>query len=571
MRYMKEILKNNRNWVIIYLIIGLFNAFLSNYKADYFQRIVDGLTGRTIVIYEILFYGIILFVNYGMNYLDEYPSAKLGNEIYLDFKLLALKKIGKMDYLEYQKLGTGKLVQQIENGANAGKAVLYDFWFHVIRNLIPTILFSLYFIWKIDKNITYFLMIGYIIVFIVTNLLLRGLYQIKEKVLTNEEELNHFLVRGFMEMPLFRIKNQFPNEIKKASRAKRIIVSSKIKMTMIHEAFFTIFALLVACLDIGLLVYVWKYNHLSIGSVVALVTLIDYAYTPIAIFNVIYIQYKLNRTAWRRFTDLLDLKEDIQLQKGIAFDTILNEIRVENLSFSYENKKVLHNISISIKKGEKVAFVGESGSGKSTLAKLLIGLLKYEEGDILFDDKSLKNFSLESLYDKVSYFSQNTPVFDGTIKENLVFDKEASDSDIRDSLQNTQLLPLLMSLDNGIETRIGEKGASLSGGEKQRLALARLWFEHSDIIVLDEATSAMDNLTEGIVMKKVLEQVSQVTMIVIAHRLASISEFDRIFVFKDGKIVGNGAFEELLENNRYFYELYNKEKTDTSCFGGNGL
>ena len=102
MRYMKEILKNNRNWVIIYLIIGLFNAFLSNYKADYFQRIVDGLTGGTIVIYEIFFYGIILFVNYGMNYLDEYPSAKLGNEIYLDFKLLALKKIGIMDYLEYQ-------------------------------------------------------------------------------------------------------------------------------------------------------------------------------------------------------------------------------------------------------------------------------------------------------------------------------------------------------------------------------------------------------------------------------------------------------------------------------------
>ena len=109
----------------------------------------------------------------------------------------------------------------------------------------------------------------------------------------------------------------------------------------------------------------------------------------------------------------------------------------------------------------------------------------------------------------------------------------------------------------------------ITGGEKQRLALGRLWFEHSDIVVLDEATSAMDNLTEGIVMKKVLEQVNHVTMIVIAHRLASISEFDRIFVFKDGKIVGNGAFEELVANNHYFYELYNKEKTGTSCLGGN--
>ena len=202
MHYMKEILKSNKKWVIVYLLIGLFNAFMSNYKANCFQKVIDGLTDRTLTVYGILFYGVILLINYGMNYIDEYPSAKLGNEIYLDFKLLALRKIGRMDYSEYQKLGTGKLVQQIENGANAGKGVLYDFWFCVVRNLLPTILFSLYFIWKIDRTITCFLLAGYMIVFLVTNLLLKGLYQIKEKILTGEEALNHYLVRGFMEMPL---------------------------------------------------------------------------------------------------------------------------------------------------------------------------------------------------------------------------------------------------------------------------------------------------------------------------------------------------------------------------------
>ena len=583
MRYMKEILKNNRNWVIVYLVIGLFNAFMSNYKADCFQKIVDGLTDRTIMVYGILFYGVVLIVNYVMNYLDEYPSSKLENEIYLDFKLLALQKIGRMDYSEYQKLGTGKLVQQIENGANAGKGVLYDFWFCVVRSLIPTILFSLYFIWKIDRNITYFLMAGYIIVFIVTNILLKGLYRIKEKILTNEEELNHFLVRGFMEMPVFRMKNQFSNEVKKAAKAKRIIVSSKVKMTMIHEAFFTIFALLVAFLDIGILAYAWKNSHLSVGSVVALITLIDNAYTPIAIFNVIYVQYKLNKTAWLRFTELLDLKEDMQLKEGIAFDTLLNKIWVENLTFCYEksspdrvisyknekisgekfsdeNRKVLNSVSLTIRKGEKIAFVGESGSGKSTLAKILIGLLKYDEGDILFDNKPLKSFSLESLYEKVSYLSQDAPVFDGTIRENLVFDKEISDTDIHECLKAAQLLPMLSSLDNGVDTRIGEKGACLSGGEKQRLALARLWFDDSEIVVLDEATSALDNVTESIVMKNVLEQVHNATVIAIAHRLSSIVEFDRIIVFRNGKIVGNGTFEELLVNNSYFMELYKKEQ-----------
>lgn len=559
MRYMKEILKNNRNWVMLYLATGLFNAFTANYKADYFQKVIDGLTSRTLTVYAILFYGMILFANYGMNYLDEYPSAKLGNEIYLDFKLLALQKIGRMDYAEYQKLGTGKLVQQIENGANAGKGVLYDFWFCVVRNLLPTILFSLYFIWKIDRVITYFLMAGYVIVFIVTNLLLRGLYQIKEKILNNEEELNHYLVRGFMEMPVFRMNRQFPNEIRKASEAKRIIVGSKVKMNMIHEAFFTIFALLVACLDIGILAYAWRNSHLSVGAVVALITLIDNAYTPIAIFNVIYVQYKLDKTAWLRFARLLDLKEDMQLQEGVGFGTLSNAIRVEELSFFHHNIKILDHVSLTIRRGEKVAFVGESGSGKSTLAKLLVGLLKYEAGDIFLDEMPLKKFSLESLYGKISYLSQDSPVFDGTIRENLVFDRAVPESDLVAGLEGTLLLSKLVSLDSGVDTRIGEKGTCLSGGEKQRLALARLWFDDSEIVVLDEATSALDNVTERIVMKNVLEQVEHATVIAIVHRLTVIREFDRIFVFRDGKIAGDGTFEELLANNRYFAELYRKE------------
>lgn len=575
MRYLKEILRKNRNWVIIYLAIGLFNAFMSNYKAGYFQRIVDGLTDRTITVYGILFYGAILLANYGMNYLDEYPAAKLGNEIYLDFKLLALQKIGRMDYSEYQKLGTGKLIQQIENGADAGKSVLYDFWFCVVRELLPTILFSLYFIWKIDRTITYFLMAGYIIVFAVTNLLLKGLYRIKERILTNEEELNHFLVRSFMEMPVFRMKNRFRDEIKKAVNAKRIIVSSKVKMTMIHEAFFTIFALLVACLDIGILIYAWKSGRLSVGSVVALITLVDNAYTPIAIFNVIYVQYKLNKTAWLRFAGLLELKEDMQLCEGVAFDTLLSGICVSDLSFRYEkvspgsnsvcknlygrDANALDHVSLTIRRGEKAAFVGASGSGKSTLAKLLIGLLKYEEGEILFDEEPLKELALESLYKKVAYLSQDAPVFDGTIRENLVFGKDVSDADIHASLEYVRLIPLFTSLENGVDTRVGEKGTCLSGGEKQRLALARLWFDDPEIVVLDEATSALDHVTEEIVMKNVMERLRQATVIAIAHRLSSIRDFDRIIVFRDGRIVGDGTFEELLANNSYFAELCRKE------------
>ncbi len=145
-----------------------------------------------------------------------------------------------------------------------------------------------------------------------------------------------------------------------------------------------------------------------------------------------------------------------------------------------------------------------------------------------------------------------------------MFDREVSENDIHVCLEKTHLLSVLAALDKGVETRIGEKGTCLSGGEKQRLALARLWFDNPDIVVLDEATSALDNVTESSVMKNVLEQINHATVIAVAHRLNSIREFDRIVVFRNGKIVGNGTFDELLENNSYFFDLYRKEKENSN-------
>ncbi len=556
MRYIKEVLKKNRIWVFVYIGLGVLNAFMANYKTDYFQKVIDGLADRTLTFAGVVTYGAILLVNYCMNYLDNYPEKKLEHGIYLDFKLLSLRKISNIDYAEYQKIGTGKLVQRIENGSSAGRNVVFDFWLCLIRNLIPTIVFGVYFIWKIDKKVTYVLFAGYLLVFVITNILLKFLYKIKEKILNSEELFNHYLVRGFMEMLVFRMSNQFPNEIKKTRNAKEEIVSSKVKMNMIHEAFFTIFALLVAMLDIGILFYAWKTQNLTVGSVVALVTLIENAYTPIAIFNVLYVQYKLDRASYKRFEEFLDLKEDVQLANGNAINTDVGEIAVRNLSFQYEERKIIDDLSLSIKKGEKIAFVGESGSGKSTLIKILLGLLKYNQGKVRLGDMELSGICLNDLYDRVSYVSQDAPVFDGTIKENLVFDKKVPEEHMLDALREVQLSHLVENLAEGLDTEIGEKGTCLSGGEKQRLALARLWFEDTDLVILDEATSAMDNLTEENVMKSVMQKMKDKTVIAIAHRLNSVSGFDRMILFREGKIVGQGTFEELLRTDSYFMDLY---------------
>ena len=557
MHYSREILKKNRIWVFIYISLGIFNAFLANYKADFFQRVIDGLADQTLAFSSIILYGVILLVNYCMNYLDNYPETKLEHGIYLDFKLLALRKISTIDYVEYQKIGTGKLVQRIENGASAGRDVLFHFWLCFIRSLLPTVAFSVYFIWRIDTHITYVLFAGYLIIFVITNILLKFLYKIKETILNSEELLNHYLVRGFMEMLVFRMNKQFTNEMKKTRDAKENIVSSKVKMTMIHEAFFTIFALLVAILDIAILFYAWKTQSLTVGSVVALITLIENAYTPIAIFNVLYVQYKLDKEAYGRFVEFLNLKDDKQLTTGHTLKSDVGEIAVNHLSFQYETRTIFDNLSLSIKKGEKIAFVGESGSGKSTLIKLLLGLLKYDKGEIRLGDMELRDICLMDLYDKVRYLSQDTPVFDGSIKENLVFDKNVPEEQIWNALRKVQLSYFVEKLATGLDTQIGEKGTCLSGGEKQRLALARLWFDDSELVILDEATSAIDNLTEESVMKAVMQQLNGKTVIAIAHRLNSIAGFDRIILFKDGKIVGQGSFEELLRTNAYFVDLYN--------------
>ncbi len=557
MRYIKEILKNNKLWVLAYIGLGIFNAFMANYKTDYFQKVIDGLAAGTLTFAGVITYGLILLVNYCMNYLDNYPEKKLEYGIYLDFKLLSLRKISTIDYTEYQKIGTGKLVQRIENGSSAGRNVVFNFWLRLIRDLLPTIVFSVYFIWKIDKIITYILFVGYILIFIITNILLKFLYKIKEKILNSEELFNHFLVRGFMEMLVFRMSKQFPSEIKKTRSAKEDIVSSKVKMNMIHEAFFTIFALLVAMLDIGILFYAWKTKNLTVGSIVALIALIENAYTPIAIFNVLYVQYKLDKASYKRFEEFLDLKEDNQLRNGNAIHTDIGEISIKNLSFQFEERKIIDDLSLFIKRGQKIAFVGESGSGKSTVIKILLGLLKYNQGEIYLGDMELSGICLNNLYDRVSYISQDVPVFDGTIKENLVFEKNVSEEQMLDALKEVQLSHLVENLAEGLDTEIGEKGTCLSGGEKQRLAFARLWFENPELVVLDEATSAMDNLTEENVMKSVMLKMKDKTVIAIAHRLNSIAGFDRIILFREGKIVGQGTFEELLHTDSYFKELYN--------------
>lgn len=556
MNYLKEIAGKNKIWICIYISLGIGLSFLSNYNISFFQKLIDKFTDGTLSLPVILVYGGLLLLLCLGNYLDEYPMQKLNNGIYLDLKLLALYKTSRIDYLAYQSMGTGKLIQRVENGAMAGKNILCQFWFRIARELLPSALFSLFFIYRLNHVIACTVACGYLQVFLITNLLLKLLYRMKERVLDNEELLNHFLTRGFMEMVVFRLNRKFGAEIKKAEKARDQIVRSKIGISFIHEAFFAAFAILITLIKAALIIYAWYTRSISIGSVVALLTLVDNAYTPIAIFNVLFVRFRLDLSAFGRYADFLDLPEESRLFEGKKLPEFHGDISIRKAVFSYHDMPVLKEVSLSISPGEKVALAGNSGSGKSTLIKLIAGLLKTEEGSISIDGNDLNRLNLDSYYRHITYIPQESPVFDGTLRENLFFDALLPDEDAIRVLNKVQLKGWFDNLPDGLDTQLGEKGIKLSGGERQRLALARLWFSSSRLIILDEATSAMDNVTEELVMNEVLSLTNGRNIIAIAHRLNSIRSFDRIILLKNGRLEGDGSFSDLMTYNPYFQELY---------------
>lgn len=560
MKLFKEVIKNNLKMIVFYVIIGIIINFLDLYLVTYYQKILDAFQFGTLTILPLVIYGILLIVSTILGYVENYPEQQVKNKLYFDFKLQSLKKMKTIDYLSYQKIGTGRLTQKVEDGAEASRDVMVDFWLKIMRWLLPTALFSLIFIYQVKKEFVLFILVGYVIVIIVSNVILKKLYLLKEKILFNQEFLNKHLVRGFMELVVFRTNKKFDTEIQVSKDGIKNIVDGKTKIKLVHELFFSLFALIVNVLQVLVLAYAVLKSSLSVGAIVTVIALLGKAYEPIAIFNVEYVDYKLNKVTVNKYLELLDLRDDENLTSGDVMEKPNGKIEFKDVTFGYSDKKIVDGLSFEIESGSSVAFVGESGSGKSTIIKLIIGLLKNQEGTIFVDGKDLSKINLNSFYDYVSYVSQEVPVFDGTLRENLVFDKKVTDEEIVKVLKLVCLDKFYERLDNGLDTELGEKGIRMSGGERQRLALARLFFDDSKIIILDEATAAMDNVTESVVMKNVLDYLTNKTILIIAHRLETIKGVDEILVLEDGVIVEKGTYKSLIKKDGYFKKLYNAKK-----------
>jgi subfamily B ATP-binding cassette protein MsbA len=301
-------------------------------------------------------------------------------------------------------------------------------------------------------------------------------------------------------------------------------------------------------------------GNFTIGSYIAFAAYLGKLYGPIQILASMGLTLQPAATALSRVSELFDLTtEDEDKKRTVKLLRINGKIEFKNVYFSYNHKKedVLQDINFKIEPGEKVAFVGPSGSGKSTILKLILGLYPIERGKILIDNQDINKLLLSNLREKISIVSQNTFLFNDTVKNNILYSKpNAKEEEIIKTTKYADAYDFIMNLENGFETIVGEMGKKLSGGEKQRISIARAILKDSDIIIFDEATSHLDNESERRIQRMINENFANKTCIIVAHRLSTIINVDKIYILDNGRIVQRGSHTELITKEGRYKQIY---------------
>ncbi|WP_409288523.1 ABC transporter ATP-binding protein [Peribacillus sp. SCS-37] len=301
------------------------------------------------------------------------------------------------------------------------------------------------------------------------------------------------------------------------------------------------------------------HNQLSYGELVGFVLYVNVLFKPVDKISALMELYPKGMAGFKRFTELIDQDPDVK-DAPSAFDagSLSGSILFDDISFSYEgNKPVLKGINLEIHPGETIAFVGPSGAGKTTICSLIPRFYDVTEGSIRMDGHDIRTLTKESLRSQIGIVQQDVFLFTGTLKENIAYGNlKASQEEIHRAAEMAHLEEFVTSLPDGYETQIGERGLKLSGGQKQRIAIARMFLKNPPILILDEATSALDTETERIIQAALADLSKDRTTLVIAHRLATIRNADRIVVVTEDGIAEQGSHDELLERAGIFANLH---------------
>jgi len=572
MKLLLKYLKRYKWSVLLALVLAAINQIFSLMDPLVFKHIVDDYASNPTRPDFIKGVGllILLSMSFAMvsriakNFQDYYVnvvSQKLGAQIYSD----GLKHSLELPYQVFEDQRSGETLGKLQKVRTDVEKLIMAFVSILFTSLVGVAFVMVYAIrihWLIA--VVYFAAVP--ILGFVTSILSKRIKKIQKKIVGETTALAGSTTESLRNIELVKSLGLADQEINRLNGITVKILGLELKkVRYIRSISFiqgTFVNLLRSCILFLLLFLIFR-GKLTLGDLFSLQIYSFFIFGPLQELGNIISTYREAEVSLDNFQAILNTPKEAKPVHPVNVNRV-EKVEFSNVSFKHHssNNKALDGISFSSKKGETIAFVGPSGSGKTTLVKLLVGLYHPQEGDIKYNDTIFSALDLDQLRSQIGFVTQDTQLFSGTIKENLLFvAPNATDAECLDVLNKAACQSLLARAENGINTMIGEGGVKVSGGEKQRLSIARALLRKPSLLVFDEATSSLDSITEEEIsntVKSLSLNRDQVT-IMIAHRLSTVMHADRIFCLEKGKIIEQGKHDELLIQKGLYYAMWRQQ------------
>lgn len=558
----KYLLKIKKLIILIFIaygVLSLINIFSPIINA----KLLTSLTNFNLneaYKYTFIFF-VISILSVLINKLAIKLLGKIHEKLLYDIRYDIIQRLFKLKMKNFDEIPSGKFQERIKNDPEGIFSVFSVVQYNIFN--IITEVFMLAYVMYLNIIIGLIYILGIIIIYFYEKYAYEKYEKLEEESKIQREKsgtiLNEIL-RGIRDIKLLGITNKV-NKMTSETLDKQSKLDTKISISRMNiynttEIVKDILIFIIIFLGIFLI----NINKLTLTTF-----LIIFMYRN-DIFSLVFSYTSLKeylvkcKVAKNRIMELFDNKKfPIETYGNESIDNIKGEIEFKNVSFAYNKKEIIHNVSFKVNSLEDVALVGKSGSGKSTLFNLLTKSYDNYEGIITIDGVDIKKLNQKTLIDSISIISQNPYIFNLSIKDNLkLIDKNITDDDIINACKTARIHDFIETLPDKYNTLLGEGGVNLSGGQKQRLAIARALLKQSKILLFDEATSSLDNITQDEIQTAIKSISKNFTIITIAHRLSTIINSNKIYLLEEGNIIACGTHKELLKSNTYYKKLYNK-------------
>jgi len=503
-----------------------------------------------------IFVVIVFFFRGAFDYLSNFLMASIGQRAVMNVRNELYEHLIVQDVAFYSKGKTGDFISRIMNDVNQIQGGITDVLVDLIKQpFVLLINVPIIFFW--DTKLAFVSLVVFPMAAIPIIYFGKKLRAISRKVQDKTSEVTTILQETFTGIRIVKAFNMESREVSKFRAVNRSVLNQILKIvrtSLIQKPMLEILA------SFGVAFAVWYgLKHLSIDRFTGFVTSLFILYEPIKKISKVNSTIQQSIGAGTRIFEIMDQKPSIQ--DSASAKTLTGEIETvefKNVSFSYNPETpVLENVNFKVNAGDVIAFVGSSGSGKTTLVNMLPRFYDPKSGLIQINGTNIKDFTLKSLRSKMGYVTQETILFNDSVRDNIAYGRDnASLDEIKEAAINAQAHNFIMDLPDGYDTIIGEKGVMLSGGQRQRLSIARAILKNPPILILDEATSALDTESEREVQNAIEYLMQNKTVFVIAHRLSTIQNASRIIVLDEGKVAQAGTSEYLLEHEGPYKRLY---------------